>query len=129
MHAVREGTNKDLKAARERVGAVTEQIVDLFCERQKLMADIAHAKNGNGEAHLPIFLPQREQELLAHFRQIAKEKDVDPNMMDMLVSMLMSAAKFTQMKHSEARDNPRHSTSIDRFAQGQPVGVDCKSGS
>ncbi|MCK5027611.1 MAG: chorismate mutase [Candidatus Pacebacteria bacterium] len=92
-----EGSNFNLEETRKQVTDVTNQIVSLFCDRQKLMRDIANSKNGNGQSHLPIYLPQREQELLSHFRQIAKEKKVDPNMMDMLLSMLMSAAKFAQM--------------------------------
>ncbi len=97
MNNGKEASNFNLEEARKRVTEVTEAIVDLFCERQGIMRDIANAKSGNGEAHLPIYLPQREQELLARFRTKAKEKGVDPNMMDMLVSMLMSAAKFAQM--------------------------------
>lgn len=92
-----ETTNFNLEKARKRVTEVTSQIVNLFCDRQKLMRKIAEAKNKSGGAHLPIFLPQREQETLSHFREVAKEKNVDPDMMDMLISMLMSAAKFTQM--------------------------------
>lgn len=97
MNNGKEASNFSLEEARKRVTEVTEAIVDLFCERQGIMRDIANAKSGSGEAHLPIYLPQREQELLARFRTKAKEKGVDPNMMDMLVSMLMSAAKFAQM--------------------------------
>jgi len=97
MNSVREASNFNLKEARKQVTKITEAIVDLFCERQGIMQDIANAKSGNGEEHLPIYLPQREQELLARFRVKSKEKNVDPDMMDMLVSMLMSAAKFAQM--------------------------------
>ncbi len=96
MNPNKESSNFSLEQARIRVTEVTSEIVDLFCERQSIMSDIANAKNRNGEAHLPIFLPQREQELLRRFRNVAKEKGVDPNMTDMLVSMLMSAAKFAQ---------------------------------
>jgi chorismate mutase/ubiquinone/menaquinone biosynthesis C-methylase UbiE len=94
--AQEEKSNFDLETARAKVTEITEKIAKLFCERQLIMTEIAHAKNRKGEAHLPIFLPQREQQLLGYFRNIAKSNGVDPNMMDMLISMLMSAAKFAQ---------------------------------
>ncbi len=94
--ATNEKSNFDLEEARKSVKSVTEEIARLFCERQALMKLIAESKNIEGQTHLPIFLPQREQELLTHFRNIAREKNVDDNMMDMLVAMLMSAGKFAQ---------------------------------
>lgn len=93
-----EATNFNLEEARKQITEVTNQIVDLFCSRQNLMRLIAEAKKGSGNANLPIFLPQREQTLLTQFKKMAKKRDVDPHMVEMLVSMLMSAAKFAQMK-------------------------------
>lgn len=91
-----ETTTFDLETARARVTEVTDQIAELFCQRQGLMKTIAEAKRDSNTGNLPIFLPQREQELLAKYRKIALERAIDPDTMDMLVSMLMSSAKFAQ---------------------------------
>jgi len=93
-----EATTFDLEKARGKITTITDQMVDLFCERQKVMREIAEAKNGSGDTNLPIYLPQREQELISRYQRTAEENNVDPNMMGMLMSMLMSAAKFAQME-------------------------------
>ena len=93
-----EATTLDLEKARERVTSIADDIARLFCERQKAMRQIAEAKNGNNDSHLPIYLPQREQELLVRFRKIAEEYEVDPGIMEMFMTMLMSLAKFAQME-------------------------------
>ncbi|MCD5381226.1 MAG: hypothetical protein LR008_01470 [Candidatus Pacebacteria bacterium] len=44
MNSAEEASNFNLEEARKRVTEVTETIVDLFCERQAIMRDIANAK-------------------------------------------------------------------------------------
>lgn len=93
-----ETTNRALEDARKRMTETTNEIARLFCERQKDSRFIAQAKKAaDGGNKLPIFLPQREQELLAKYRLLAEENHVDPKMMDMLISILISSSISEQM--------------------------------
>ena len=51
----------DLSEIRQQIDAIDQQIVDLFCKRMNLSAQVADYKKAN---HLPIYVPAREETIL-----------------------------------------------------------------
>lgn len=51
----------DLQEIRRDIDYIDQQLVDLFCRRMALSAQVADYKKAN---NLPVFFPEREQEIL-----------------------------------------------------------------
>ena len=51
----------DLNTLREQIDTIDEQLVQLFCKRMKIAAEVADYKK---ERKLPIYVPVREREIL-----------------------------------------------------------------
>lgn len=86
-----------LEQARKGVEEVTDIIVDNFFKRQKLMREIADAKNQKGDEQ-PIFQHQREVNLINKYVEKAKTEGINSKMVELLVGELMSFGKWEQGK-------------------------------
>ena len=51
----------DLTKIRQEIDSIDRQLVNLFCQRMDLSAQVAEYKKENG---LPIIVPEREQQIL-----------------------------------------------------------------
>ena len=51
----------DLMEIRQDIDSIDQQLVDLFCRRMALSAQVADYKKAN---NLPVFVPEREREIL-----------------------------------------------------------------
>jgi ubiquinone/menaquinone biosynthesis C-methylase UbiE/chorismate mutase len=86
-----------LEQARKDVEEVTDNIIDNFFKRQKLMREIADAKNQKGDEQ-PIFQHQREVNLINKYVEKAKKEGINATMVELLVGELMSFGKWEQGK-------------------------------
>ena len=93
-----EQTNRRLEEGRAGLTEHTLKMARQFCERFPFMDIIAKAKKSAGGVNLPIFLPQREEELLAQCREIAREYGVDQDMMDQYILYLIFVGSSAQKK-------------------------------
>ncbi|MBQ6899149.1 MAG: chorismate synthase [Clostridia bacterium] len=66
-----DGKSVSLEASREKIDAIDKEIVRLFCERMAVSEDIARYKKENG---LPVYVPERENELLGRVKALSKDK-------------------------------------------------------
>ena len=51
----------DLQEIRQNIDRIDQELVDLFCRRMELAAQVAAYKKEN---NMPIFVPEREQQIL-----------------------------------------------------------------
>lgn len=58
----------DLQEIRRQIDSVDKELVQLFCKRMELSAQVADYKKANG---LPIHVPAREQEILQKVGMLA----------------------------------------------------------
>ena len=58
----------DLKEIREQIDSIDQELVDLFCRRMQLSAQVADYKKAN---NMPIHVPAREQEILQKVGKLA----------------------------------------------------------
>lgn len=86
-----------LEKARKGVEEVTDNIIDNFFERQKLMREIADAKSQKGDEQ-PIFQHQREVNLINKYVEKANKEGINATMVELLVGELMSFGKWEQGK-------------------------------
>ena len=59
----------ELSELRREIDAIDDQLVDLFCRRMEIAAKVAQYKK---EKNLPIFVPEREQEIL---KKVSEQSD------------------------------------------------------
>ncbi|MDM8163744.1 bifunctional chorismate mutase/prephenate dehydratase [Collinsella intestinalis] len=89
----------DLFSVRKRLDEIDAQLLDLFCERMRLAAEVAAAKKETGRA---VFDPAREREKLAAVADRAPDALVPQAVA--LFSLLMSMNKAEQMRILAAGD-------------------------
>ncbi len=63
------GTQEQLAAYRLQIDSIDQRIVDLLQERARVVAEVGDLKR---EAHLPVTVPGREQQVIAKAQDLAK---------------------------------------------------------
>jgi chorismate mutase len=63
------GTQEQLAAYRQQIDSIDQRIVDLLQERARVVAGVGDLKR---EAHLPVTVPGREQQVIAKAQDLAK---------------------------------------------------------
>src|SRR5258708_11928114 len=63
------GTQEQLGAYRQQSDSIDQRIVELLQERARVVAEVGNLKR---EAHLPVTVPGREQQVIATARDLAK---------------------------------------------------------
>jgi chorismate mutase len=63
------GTQEQLAAYRLQIDSIDQRIVELLQERARVVAEVGDLKR---EAHLPVTVPGREQQVIAMARDLAK---------------------------------------------------------
>ena len=64
------GTQEQLAAYRQQIDSIDQRIVELFQERARVVQEVGNIKR---EAHLPVTVPGREQQVIAKARDLAKD--------------------------------------------------------
>jgi chorismate mutase len=63
------GTQEQLGAYRQQIDSIDQRIVELLQERARVVAEVGNLKR---EAHLPVTVPGREQQVIATAQDLAK---------------------------------------------------------
>ena len=85
----------DLKEIRKDIDNIDQQLVDLFCQRMALSAQVADYKKEN---NMPIFVPAREREIL---QRVAGQAGPEfENYTRVLYSMLFELSRSYQAKRN-----------------------------
>tara|TARA_R110001592_G_scaffold297689_7_gene568253 strand:+ start:4059 stop:5186 length:1128 start_codon:yes stop_codon:yes gene_type:complete len=75
-----------LSKLRDQIDAVDQQIIDLLAERLRLVGEVGEVKTKHG---LPIYVPEREAEMLAKRREEAEKKGVPANLIEDILRRTM----------------------------------------
>ena len=65
----RAGTQEQLGAYREQIDSLDQRIVELFQQRARVVEEVGNIKR---EAHLPVTVPGREQQVIEKAEELAK---------------------------------------------------------
>lgn len=84
---------QELIDCRDAIDAVDTELVNLLAKRAKLTTRIGDIKAQTG---MPIYVPERESELLAKRKQQAEENAVSPQLVEDLLRRMMRESYLTQ---------------------------------
>lgn len=84
----------DLELYREKISALTKEILDLFEERLDVSKDVASYKKKH---HMPIFQPEREKALVTNLCQKRQYKEA----CEQLLQTMMDLSKALQQEEIE----------------------------
>ncbi len=82
-----------LNAFRERIDDIDGEILRLLKERNETVKQVISTKIQN---NLPIFVPDREDEKIAGFREMASERGLDADWAEDFLRMIMSSSRAYQ---------------------------------
>jgi chorismate mutase len=63
------GTQEQLEACRQQIDSLDQRIVELVQQRARVVEEVGNIKR---EAHLPVTVPSREQQVIAKAQELAK---------------------------------------------------------
>ena len=63
------GTNEQLEVCRQQIDSLDQRIVDLIQQRARVVEEVGNIKR---EAHLPVTVPSREQQVIEKAQDLAK---------------------------------------------------------
>jgi chorismate mutase len=63
------GTQEQLAAYREQIDSLDQRIIELFQQRARVVEEVGNVKR---EAHLPVTVPSREQQVIEKAQELAK---------------------------------------------------------
>jgi chorismate mutase / prephenate dehydratase len=69
VHNTNGGTQEQLEACRQQTDSLDQRIVELVQERAQVVEKVGEIKR---EAHLPVTVPSREQQVIAKAQELAK---------------------------------------------------------
>ncbi len=84
---------KKLNTERSRIDQIDQKLLDLLSERNEIVDEVIKKKIEN---KLPVFAPNREDDKTAAFREMAKQRDLDPDWAEDFLRMIMSASRAGQ---------------------------------
>ena len=84
---------EDLEQIRKQIDVIDEQIVKLIAERRSYMPAVAAYKKKN---NLPLFQPERENELLASKKELAGRLNVDSVLINKIYTLILEDSKKLQ---------------------------------
>ncbi len=85
-----------IEISRKKIDEIDEEIVRLFNERMKVSGDVARYKEANG---LPVYVPEREKELLNKIRMLSNEEFSDYT--EALYTEILTLSKNYQKKFTD----------------------------
>lgn len=83
----------DLNQLRQKIDEIDSQLVELLSKRAKITAQVGQYKSQVG---LPIYVPEREAELIAKRRAEAEQQNVSPILVEDLLRRIMRESYHTQ---------------------------------
>lgn len=86
-------SSEELKQLRQSIDDIDSQLVTLLARRAELTAKVGEYKSQVG---LPIYVPEREAELIAKRREEAEQQNVSPTLVEDLLRRIMRESYHTQ---------------------------------
>jgi chorismate mutase len=102
------GTQERLAAYRQQIDSLDQRIVDLFQQRARLVEDVGAIKR---EAHLPVTVPGREQQVVEKAQELAKGGPLPAEAVGRIYQKLVE-----EMRNWEAKLDPAAPQSSDQPA-------------
>ena len=90
-------TAADLETLRRGIDGIDEQIVDLLSRRHGIVQRIVALKKAS---HLPIYHPAREENLISHRREQARQAGLDPDHIEELYRSIIRQSRVRQTVHA-----------------------------
>ncbi len=87
----------DLQELREKIDGVDNEILTLILKRRDLISDVINYKR---EHHLPVFAPDREQQVLGRVSEAVGSDVVLQSGLNLLYGILMDIYKFHEYEQS-----------------------------
>ncbi len=85
----------ELELLRQKINQLDAELLDLLALRGGLSQEVAEYKAKNS---LPIYQPQREEELFSRIRTMAAEKGLDPDYIESIFRLIIENSKKLQLK-------------------------------
>jgi chorismate mutase / prephenate dehydratase len=92
------GTNEQLAAYRDQIDSLDQRIVELIQERARVVEKVGTTKR---EAHLPVTVPSREQQVIEKAQELAKSGPLPPEAVGRIYQKLIE-----EMRNWEAKLEP-----------------------
>jgi len=86
-----------LEELRKKVDGVDKELLLALQKRLSLIREIADLKKANG---LPLKQPEREESLLAHKKELAKEFGVNQDLVEKIYKLLIEESLDLQKNHN-----------------------------
>ncbi len=83
----------ELNILRQQIDEIDSQLVELLARRAKITAEVGKYKSQVG---LPIYVPEREAELIAKRRAEAEQQNVSPILIEDLLRRIIRESYHTQ---------------------------------
>ena len=85
----------ELDLLRQKINQLDAELINLLSLRSNISQEVAEYKAKNG---LPIYQPQREEELFSRIRTMAAEKGLDPDYIESIFRLIIENSKKLQLK-------------------------------
>jgi len=95
-------TEQRIERLRENIDAINTELLDLIARRLDVSVAIGAIKQ---EAGLPLYSQEREHDLLRRFRAAAVERDIDPDYVEELMTVVLVHSRAAQRKTNEESDS------------------------
>ena len=92
---IRAGTKEQLAAYRDQIDSLDQRIVELIQERARVVEKVGDTKR---EAHLPVTVPSREQQVIEKAQELAKAGPLPPEAVGRIYQKLVE-----EMRNWEAK--------------------------
>src|SRR5260370_24397346 len=89
------GTQEQLAAYRQQIDSIDQHIVELFQQRARLVEEVGNIKR---EAHLPVTVPSREQQVVEKAQELAKGGPLPPEAVGRIYQNLVQETRNWEAK-------------------------------
>jgi chorismate mutase / prephenate dehydratase len=96
---IRAGTKEQLAAYRDQIDSLDRRIVALIQERARVVEKVGDAKR---EAHLPVTVPSREQQVIEKAQELAKGGPLPPEAVGRIYQKLVEEMRNWEAKLDSA---------------------------
>ncbi|MHA1562816.1 MAG: chorismate mutase, partial [Promethearchaeota archaeon] len=92
------GTTMNLEEVRRRINYVDEDIIDLIANRLNLVPALVQIKS---KKSMPVYQPEREQQLSEKYLQLAEENDISPELIQKIFNLIIAEMRSLQNQKME----------------------------
>tara|TARA_B100000963_G_scaffold347124_1_gene353084 strand:- start:841 stop:1974 length:1134 start_codon:yes stop_codon:yes gene_type:complete len=99
--------NKSLEVFRSQIDSIDQQMLDLLVERGHIVKQVTETKLAH---QLPVFVPTREQKKTTAFKELARERGIDPAWAEDFLRLIMGLSRQSQSEAAFPRSTqePKH---------------------